>query len=61
MKKWQITGISKLTRKREVISIPCSKANAVAIYQREKRKSPTSRDYVYLKLEVTPPTTEIEF
>ena len=55
MRRYQITGINKLTREREVVCVPCSTANAEMIFQREKMKSPRRRDYVYLKLEVCPP------
>lgn len=62
MKRYQITGINRLTHQRETVTVPCSKANAVAILQREKRKSSAKRDYIYLKLEVCPPqATLFEF
>lgn len=55
MKRYQITGINKLTREREVVTVPCSKSMAEAILQREKRKSSRRRDYIHLKMQVCPP------
>lgn len=52
MKRYCITGVSKLTRQREVISVPCSKVNASAILTREKRKAARRRAYIYLRLEI---------
>lgn len=52
MKRYCITGVSKLTRKRETITVPCSKVNASAILEREKRKAASRRDYLYLRIEI---------
>ena len=42
---------------REVISVPCSLANALAILKREKSKAPHKRAYIHLKINVYPVTS----
>lgn len=59
MKQYYITGKNKLTRQRDVITVPCSLANAKAILQREKAKPAHKRSYTNLKLSVYPITHEI--
>lgn len=57
MKQYCITGINKLTRKREVVTVPCSLPNAVGILKREKAKAPHRRAYTHLKIQLYPPRT----
>ena len=54
MKQYCITGINKLTRERDVVSNPCTLANATAILNREKAKAPSRREYIHLKIQVYP-------
>lgn len=61
MRQYCITGISKLTRKREIITVPCSKVNADDILKREKRKPARRRGYVYLRMEVYNPQMDFKF
>ena len=59
MKQYCITGKSRLTRQREVITIPCSLQNAVEILKREKAKPANKRDYLDMRLAVYPPEIKI--
>lgn len=54
MKKYCIKGKNRLTGQEEVITVPCSLANAVAILKREKAKPAHKRDYIHMKIAVYP-------
>lgn len=49
--RWLVTGISRLTREREAITLPCQRDIAQNIYDRERKKPANKRVYTYLKLE----------
>lgn len=53
--KFIITGISRLTRERETITVPCSSEKCSKILEREKKKPSRKRDYLYLRMEICPP------
>lgn len=61
MRQYCITGISKLTKEREVITIPCSLPNAVEILKREKAKPPKKRSYINLKIQVYAEQKKLNF
>lgn len=54
MKQYCIVGKNRLTRERQILTVPCSLANAVAILKREKAKPPKKRDFTHLKIAVYP-------
>ena len=54
MKRYCIVGKNRLTRQSEVITVPCSLANATAILKREKAKPAHKRAHINLKLAVYP-------
>lgn len=54
MRQYSIVGRNRLTRQREVITVPCSLPNAVAILKREKAKPPRKRDFIHMKIAVYP-------
>ena len=49
--RWLVTGISRLTREREAITLPCQRDIAQNIYDRERKKPANKRVYTHLKLE----------
>lgn len=49
--RWLVTGISRLTREREAITLPCKRDIAQNIYNRERKKPANKRVYTHLKLE----------
>lgn len=49
--RWCVTGVNRLTRQREAITIECSHETASRIYEREARKPAHKRSYTNLKLE----------
>jgi hypothetical protein len=55
MKQYCITGINKLTREREVVTVPCSLPTAIDILKREKGKPSHRQSYLKLKIESYPP------
>ena len=59
MKKYCITGKNRITRQREVITIPCSLQNAVDILAREKKKPAKKRSYLDLRIAVYPPSPKV--
>ena len=52
MKQYCIVGKNRLTREQQIITVPCSLANAVAILKREKSKPPKKREYINLKIAI---------
>lgn len=55
MRRYIITGIGRLTREREAITVPCSLEKCKSILAREKKKPSRKRDYLYLRMEICPP------
>ena len=49
--RWTVTGINRLTREREAITLPCQRDIAQNIYDRERKKPAHKRVYTHLKLE----------
>lgn len=49
--RWLVTGISRLTREREAITLPCQRDIAQNIFDRERKKPANKRVYTHLKLE----------
>lgn len=53
--KYHITAINPLTRQREAVTLPCSKAKADKMLAKEKKKPPRKRAWKYPKVEIYPP------
>lgn len=51
MRQFCVTGVSKLSGEREVLTPPCSRSNALKILNREKAKRLRDRDYTLLRME----------
>lgn len=52
---YRITGINKLTRFREPISLPLSRIKCEEIMQRTSSVRPSLRPFIYLKVEAYQP------
>lgn len=48
--RWCVTGVSRLTGERVVISSPCSRENAIGLVGKELRIPPKKRCYIYPKI-----------
>lgn len=51
MRQYCVTGVSKLSDQREILTPPCSRQNALHILNREKAKPLRDRDYTLLRME----------